>query len=247
MSHSEFVTKMSIKVTLYELADLSIGTPEVGVINFNALHALLHAVISYLNIQDIKADVKVDRGPPTKPEMHLLSAASETGPSDLLGQEALPKEKEDKESKEGILREEPDSQLADLEKKLKLMETNLRGVKGQIKGIEGQVQGVLGHVQEVENQVSGVQNQIQGIQNEVHGVQDQTQGVQDKVKRMGKDLIGFEKQIAGLEKLPSGTELIEKTQSGSGTAVSDMWQMMQMQKKIEASENGINQVGELSV
>ncbi|XP_039183855.1 glutamine-rich protein 2 isoform X3 [Crotalus tigris] len=232
---------MSIKVTLYELADLSIGTPEVGVINFNALHALLHAVISYLNIQDIKADVKVGRGPPTKPEMHLLSAATEAGPSDLLGQEALPKEKEDKESKEGILREEPDSRLADLEKKLKLMETNLRGVKGQIKGIEGQVQGALGHVQEVENQVSGMQNQIQGIQNEVHGVQDQTQGVQDKVKRMGKDLVGFEKQIAGLEKLPSGTELIEKTQSGSGTAVSDMWQMMQMQKKIEASENGINQ------
>lgn len=244
MSHSEFVTKMSIKVTLYELADLSIGTPEIGVINFNALHALLHAVISYLNIQDIKADVKVDRGPPTKPEMHLLSAATEAGPSDLLGQEALPKEKEDKE---GILREEPDSRLADLEKKLKLMETNLRGVKGQIKGIEGQVQGALGHVQEVENQISGVQNQIQGIQNEVHGVQDQTQGVQDKVKRMGKDLIGFEKQIAGLEKLPSGTELIEKTQSGSGTAVSDMWQMMQMQKKVEAGENGINQVGELLV
>ncbi|XP_029140507.1 glutamine-rich protein 2 [Protobothrops mucrosquamatus] len=229
---------MSIKVTLYELADLSIGTPEIGVINFNALHALLHAVISYLNIQDIKADVKVDRGPPTKPEMHLLSAATEAGPSDLLGQEALPKEKEDKE---GILREEPDSRLADLEKKLKLMETNLRGVKGQIKGIEGQVQGALGHVQEVENQISGVQNQIEGIQNEVHGVQDQTQGVQDKVKRMGKDLVGFEKQIAGLEKLPSGTELIEKTQSGSGTAVSDMWQMMQMQKKVEAGENGINQ------
>ncbi|KAG8129008.1 hypothetical protein E2320_015805 [Naja naja] len=221
---------MSIKVTLYELADLSIGTPEVGVINFNALHALLHAVISYLNIQDIKADVKMDRGPPTKPEV--------AEPSDLLGQEALPKEKEDKE---GTLRKEPDSRLADLEKKLKLMDTNLRGVKGQIKGIEGQVQGVLGQVQEVENQVSGVQNQIHGIQDEVQEVQDQTHGVQDKVKRMGKDLIGVEKQIAGLEKLPSGTELLEKTQSGSGTAVSDMWQMMQMQKKIEASENGINQ------
>lgn len=244
MSHSEFVTKMSVKVTLFELADLSIGTPEVGVINFNALHALLHAVISYLNIQDIKADVKIDRGPPTKPDMALLSVATEAGPSDLLGQEALPKEKEDKE---GILSEEPDSRLVDLEKKLKQMETNLRGVKGQIKGIEGHVQGVLGQVQEVENQISGVQNQIQGIQDEVHGVQDQTQGVQDKVKRMGKDLVGVEKQIAGLEKLPSGTELIEKTQSGFGTAVSDMWQMMQMQKKIEANENGINQVGELSV
>ncbi|XP_026557487.1 glutamine-rich protein 2 [Pseudonaja textilis] len=229
---------MSIKVTLYELADLSIGTPEVGIINFNALHALLHAIISYLNIQDIKADVKMDRGPPTKPEMALLSATTEAEPSDLLGQEALPKEKEDKG---GTLREEPDSRFADLEKKLKLMDTNLRGVKGQIKGIEGQVHGVLGHVQEVEKQVSGVQNQIHGIQDEVQGVQDQTQGVQDKVKRMGKDLIGVEKQIAGLEKLPSGIELLEKTQSGSGTAVSDMWQMMQMQKKIEASENGINQ------
>ncbi|XP_063149060.1 glutamine-rich protein 2 [Candoia aspera] len=224
---------MSVKVTLYELVDLSIGTPEIGIINFNALHALLHAIISYLNIQDIKADVKADRGPPTKPE--LLSAAVEEGPSDLLGQEAFLKQKED------ILGAEPDAQLADLEKKLKLMETNLHGMKGQIKGMGGQVQGVLDHVKGVEDQVHGVQNQIQGIQDEVHGVQDQAQGVQDKVKGMGKQLKGFEKHIAGLERLPSGTELIEKTKSGSGTAVSDMWQMMQMQKKIEANDNGINQ------
>ncbi|XP_032995293.1 glutamine-rich protein 2 isoform X2 [Lacerta agilis] len=39
------------------------------------------------------------------------------------------------------------------------------------------------------------------------------------------------------EKLPSGTDLMDKTRSGS---VADLWQAMQLQKKVEANEEGIN-------
>ncbi|KAF7249099.1 hypothetical protein EYD10_04817, partial [Varanus komodoensis] len=165
----------------------------------------------HFNIQEIKADVKVDKGPPSKPEM--LAAAV----GDLLAEEALRKEKGDKG---GALGEDADSRLADLEKKLFLLDANLHGM---------------------EDKVNGIEDQVQGVQDQVQGVQDKVQGVQDKVKGMGKQLKSFEQQVAGLEKLPSGTELLEKARSGSGSAVADMWQMMQMQKKVEANENGINQ------
>ncbi|XP_015279483.1 PREDICTED: glutamine-rich protein 2 [Gekko japonicus] len=188
---------MALKVSLYELADLSIGTPEIGVVNFNALHTLLHALLRHLKLEDIFTEIKQDWGAPPPPASVLEERVSvEKGLEDVT-----------KPPREGPAR------LADLEKKLLLLENNLQGVEGQVRGVEDQVRGV----------------------------EDQVQGVQDSVQGMGKKLKGFQKQVTGLDRLPSGTDLLEKTKSGSGTAVADMWQMMQMQKKVEANEEGIAQ------
>ncbi|XP_054832289.1 glutamine-rich protein 2 [Eublepharis macularius] len=202
---------MALRVTLYELADLSIGTPEIGVVNFNALHTLLHALLRHLKLENILTEIKQERGPPpalTEPvsiEKGLEEVARES-PKEVaqLGRD-----------------------LADLEKKMLLLENNLQGVENQVRGVE--------------DQVRGVEDQVRGVEGQVQGVEGQVQGVQDNVKGMGKKLKGFEKQVSGLERLPSGTDLLEKTKSGSGTAVADMWQMMQMQKKVEANEEGIAQ------
>ncbi|XP_075759722.1 glutamine-rich protein 2 isoform X2 [Pelodiscus sinensis] len=166
-------------LSLAELADLSIGTPEVGAVNFNALHTLLHAIIKQLNLQDVIAEMREE-----KPKL----------------QEAMPK----KEMKD---HEADDSVYADLEKK--------------VIGVEAQVAGMAAHV-------NGVEAQMNEVKSEVHEIGEQVQGL--------------EKQMAALEKLPSGTDLLERTKSGSpnGSAVADMWQMMQMKKKIEANENGIS-------
>ncbi|XP_078274508.1 uncharacterized protein LOC144604176 [Rhinoraja longicauda] len=49
---------MAHTFTLNELVNLSIGTPEVGVCNFNALHALLHGILENLNLQDAQKTVQ---------------------------------------------------------------------------------------------------------------------------------------------------------------------------------------------
>lgn len=41
-------------ISLCDLLDVSIGTPQVGAVNFSALHALLHAVLKQLDIQQVK-------------------------------------------------------------------------------------------------------------------------------------------------------------------------------------------------
>ncbi|GFS01239.1 glutamine-rich protein 2 [Elysia marginata] len=48
---------MPTAVALGQLVDLALGSPEVGAVNFNVLHTLLHAMIQKLNIQDVKADI----------------------------------------------------------------------------------------------------------------------------------------------------------------------------------------------
>ncbi|XP_078391250.1 uncharacterized protein LOC144673134 [Cetorhinus maximus] len=46
---------MSVTISLFDLANLSISHPEPGMVNFMALHALLHGIIQHLGIQDVQA------------------------------------------------------------------------------------------------------------------------------------------------------------------------------------------------
>ncbi|XP_076074676.1 uncharacterized protein LOC143045794 isoform X5 [Mytilus galloprovincialis] len=45
------------KVNLSQMVDLALGSPEVGSVNFNVLHTLLHAMLKRLNIVDVQADI----------------------------------------------------------------------------------------------------------------------------------------------------------------------------------------------
>lgn len=47
----------STKVSLSQMVDLALGTPEVGSVNFNVLHSLLHAMLKRLNIVDVQSDI----------------------------------------------------------------------------------------------------------------------------------------------------------------------------------------------
>lgn len=48
---------MPTQVKLVQMVDLALGTPEVGAVNFNVLHSLLHAMLKRLNILDVQADI----------------------------------------------------------------------------------------------------------------------------------------------------------------------------------------------
>ncbi|XP_064602081.1 uncharacterized protein LOC135468010 isoform X1 [Liolophura sinensis] len=65
-------------LSLSKLVDLALGTPEVGAVNFNILHSLLHAMIQHLKISEITADInESDRDFLSGPEkMQLLSSLS---------------------------------------------------------------------------------------------------------------------------------------------------------------------------
>jgi hypothetical protein len=45
------------KVNLSQMVDLAVGTPEVDAINVSVLHTLLHAMLRWLNIVDVQADL----------------------------------------------------------------------------------------------------------------------------------------------------------------------------------------------
>ncbi|XP_053385599.1 myosin-3-like isoform X3 [Mercenaria mercenaria] len=48
---------MPTAVSLSQMVDLSLGTPEIGSVNFNVMHTLLHAIIKKLSIGDHRAEI----------------------------------------------------------------------------------------------------------------------------------------------------------------------------------------------
>ncbi|XP_068932959.1 glutamine-rich protein 2 [Petaurus breviceps papuanus] len=182
---------MPAKITLGELVDLSIGTPEIGAVNFNALHTLLAAMLKHLNLQDIKIEL-----PPQVTEQSRSIESIRASTSGTPG----------KEKRKVSISKQPSSGR----------------LTPQV--IEAHVKDLGGQVQDLGKQVQAIGNQVQGIESHVQDI--------------GSQVDVFGEQIAALDKLPSGTDLLEKTPSGS--RVSDIWQMMQMKKKVEANEDGIS-------
>ncbi|XP_047687759.1 glutamine-rich protein 2 [Prionailurus viverrinus] len=110
-------------VSLRELADLAIGTPEVGAVNFTALHTLIVAMLRSLNLQEVRINFQSP-----SPE----SSRSSELPRTVLSapQLAVPKEKPRGSSARPPALE---SQVKDLSK--------------QLKAVTSQVQGIMSHVQ----------------------------------------------------------------------------------------------------
>ncbi|KAM3922989.1 uncharacterized protein RB166_012072 [Leptodactylus fuscus] len=65
-------------IRLYDLANLAIGSPEIGAVNFTAMHALLHAILKHFHIEDVSTELP---GGTTRylPSASILVKADEKG------------------------------------------------------------------------------------------------------------------------------------------------------------------------
>lgn len=110
-------------VSLRELADLAIGTPEVGAVNFTALHTLIVAMLRSLNLQEVRINFQSP-----SPESSRSSELPRTALS--APQLAVPKEK-------------PRSSSA----RPPALESQVKDLSKQLKTVTSQVQGIMSHVQ----------------------------------------------------------------------------------------------------
>uniref|UniRef100_A0A9L0TTL0 Glutamine rich 2 n=1 Tax=Equus caballus TaxID=9796 RepID=A0A9L0TTL0_HORSE len=129
------------KVTLRELADLAIGTPELGAVNFTALHTLIVAMLKCLNLRETRIDFQAP-----SPEQGLsleLPQASLSAP-----QLAMPKERR---RSSGAGRAPPV-----LEGQVKELGAQVQDLSRQLKTMGSQVQGIASHVQHLSATASGL-------------------------------------------------------------------------------------------
>uniref|UniRef100_I3LJP1 Glutamine rich 2 n=1 Tax=Sus scrofa TaxID=9823 RepID=I3LJP1_PIG len=129
-------------VSLRELADLAIGTPEVGAVNFTALHTLIVAMLKNLNLQEARINYQAQL--PEQSRSFETPRASSSTPQ-------LPVSKERRRS--SVSGAPPQA----LESKVKDLSGQVQDLSRQLKTVESQVQAIVAHMQHVTVQTSGLQ------------------------------------------------------------------------------------------
>ncbi|KAM8943782.1 uncharacterized protein AAEQ78_012839 [Lycaon pictus] len=115
-------TPAASTVSLRELADLAIGTPEAGAVNFTALHTLIVAMLRSLNLQELRIDFQSPEPEPEPPPPQAVVSA----PQLAAPQETRP---------------------AALESQVKGLGGQVHDLSRRLKTITSQVQGIVSHVQ----------------------------------------------------------------------------------------------------
>lgn len=123
------------RVTLRELADLAIGTPEVGAVNFTALHTLIVAILKSLNLQQVGID------------FHNPSA-TEPGRSAESIRDAIstPQVSSSKEKRRSVTKQ---SSQQTLESQVKDLGSQVLDLSKQFKNMDNKVQGIAMHMEHI--------------------------------------------------------------------------------------------------
>ncbi|XP_063097854.1 glutamine-rich protein 2 isoform X2 [Cavia porcellus] len=131
------------KVSLRELADLAIGTPEVGAVNFTALHTLLVAILKNLNLQETVIDIQ-SLSPEGGHSIESLRSAEplRASRSALFGTPPLHPSKEKR--KIGSR-----SSSLVLENQVKDLGDQVQDLSKQLKAVDSQLQVIATHVQQI--------------------------------------------------------------------------------------------------
>ncbi|XP_050453971.1 glutamine-rich protein 2-like [Cataglyphis hispanica] len=207
---------VSLQISLPQMIDLALGTPEVGVVNFNILHNFLHILLQQINLQATKVEYRNESADRIKTMVQSLKL----GPTLYLHEynitdgieKVLQRIQEEKEVT--IITE--DSQP--------LTEEDLKVTKGIQQEIgpekENDVQKVI-FVEPVVNGAPPTALAFKELQQTVKQLQDQFQA---------------------LETLPTTPEIVERLNGKNGAPVTDMWQFININKRLDASEEGIEKL-----
>lgn len=210
---------MPDSVRLADMIDLALGTPEIGCVNFTVLHSFLHALLHQLQIQNIRTDL-----PDEKPFLT-----------------PLPKDKERRTGKgNGHARvEATDSEDVDEKKE---GERTARG-EGGIKFSDSD-SGVTYGMDSSDNfGSSGPDKEVTEYSKSISISRTPYHQLEEKVQRL-------ESRLRELDALPSNRELWERVggdwgerqEKGKPQPVAEMWQSMQLSRKVDANTQGVSKV-----
>ncbi|XP_021069400.2 glutamine-rich protein 2 [Mus pahari] len=123
------------RVSLRELADLAIGTPEVGAVNFTALHTLIVSILKSLNLQEVLID------------FHYPSAETGRGAESLHGTHSAPHLSTSKEKHRSLPRLSQTPQ--ELENQVKDLGSQVQDLTKQFKTMDNKVQGMATQIDQI--------------------------------------------------------------------------------------------------
>ena len=240
---------MAAAVSLSEMVDLAIGSPEVGSVNFAVLHGLLHAVLVELGIGGVKAELPAGEDPANSSPNQTSPATSnprkaQTYPDQdarrisNVGSEASKDSRSDSPTSGGSSRRE-DSQW------------EKPGVSREEDALDDG---------KPRRERPRAENSLQEKPQRAHTTDDaenrgRRKNDDDRVipaarpanqQQIADRVDSLEKKWEELHALPSNKELLGRAlgsgDKDKGRPIAEMWQGMQLAKKVDANTNGVNKV-----
>lgn len=192
---------MPTAVPLTQLVDLALGTPEVGAVNFNVLHTLLHAMISKLGIGEVKAEINE----------HEREFLATVGSNPLATFAPSPSK-------------------------------NTGGEKENAQPIS--YQRVASAVTSDKDSARGDDSILDDVSETSFVAKPSTYPPPPPYHRLENRVAELSKALEDLNALPTTHELFAeaKGQRSTEKPVADMWQTMQLKKRVDANEEGIGKV-----
>ncbi|XP_070161267.1 glutamine-rich protein 2-like [Polyergus mexicanus] len=207
---------VSLQISLPQMLDLALGTPEVGVVNFNILHNFLHVLLQQINLQATKVEYRDENADRIKTMVQSLKQ----GPT-LYLQEYNITNGTGKVSQR--IREDTDVTIftEDIQPSA---EEDLKVTKG--------VKQEIGPEKESEPQtVIFVEPVVNGSPPTALAFKE----LQQSVKQL-------QQQFQALEDLSTTPEIVERLNGRNGGPVADVWQFININKRLDASEQGIEKL-----
>ncbi|XP_026481574.1 uncharacterized protein LOC113388408 [Ctenocephalides felis] len=231
----------AIVVELPLLVDLALGTPQVGAVNFNILHSLLHVMIQQLNL----ADTLVEFRGRTSVCINNVLTTTQAGPSlamsefELQGPAELSQGRYHPSGKMATISEVAPSPSADsgtefakkgkkLEKRKKSSVQKLVVVKRMGESVDEVSPASVGPKSSAK--FSPATGTPMGVVS------------QENFQSFAERVASIEEHLRALEELPNNKELLEAVRSGQGNPVAEMWNGISLSKRIEAVESGMNKL-----
>lgn len=205
---------MPDSASLSEMVDLALGTPEVGCVNYTVLHRFLHAIIYQLHLENIRADL------PDENEKQFMSTVPLSGVQRLRG-----KKEDAREAGAGA---------GEMEEEEKVGGDQMGGAYPLSEADSGVTSGVDGSDRPKD---TGSDVAIPYNRSPYHQLEE-------KVERL-------ESLLRDFETLPSNKELLERAAGDAGDRraadgkprpVAEMWQSMQLARKVDANTQGVSKL-----
>ncbi|XP_067238796.1 glutamine-rich protein 2 isoform X3 [Chanodichthys erythropterus] len=191
---------MSTDISLHELLDLSIGTPDVGSVNFSALHTLLHAILGHLKIERVTTTWKEadnDHDSPTQTKVLLLDKSS---PYRVM-EEKLRRMEEQMRALEAL---PSASELMSSDAPLSDMWT-LMQLRGKAQANEDGVSKCMDLIQDLLKEVQALKESRDDLKQEVHALNGQLS--QLNMNELADRIVAMEQYCHQVEDLDNTTGL----------------------------------------
>ncbi|XP_015182155.1 PREDICTED: glutamine-rich protein 2-like isoform X2 [Polistes dominula] len=228
----------TVAVSLPQLLDLALGTPEVGAINLNILHNFLHVLLQQMNLRTTRVEF---RGDDAKRIKNVI-ASSKSGPNMHLYENIIVN---------------GSNQIKQRFRSTDQFAVNIDVIK-QDENIVGKSASapVSPRKDEQQKTVDSSDDKMkdfnQSISIDLENNMDSRVSVEPIVngltptasafKKLEENVKRLEKQFEVLQELSTNSELIERLKGNLKDPLTDVWNIININKRLDAAEQGISKL-----